>query len=65
MCLLTEYGILRNLFLDTFSTYIHSTYMMLPTNFFYKVGQKVNYDVTSEFKLGRKEGSPEESWWFL
>ena len=29
---------------------------MLPTNFFYKVGQKVNYDVTSEFKLGRKEG---------
>ena len=39
--------------------------MMLPTNFLYKVGQKVNYDVTSEFKLGRKEGSPEESWWFL
>ena len=65
MCLLTEYGILRNLFLDTFSTYIVHTYMMcvcvLPTNFFYKVGQKVNYDVTSEFKLGRKEGSPEES----
>ena len=46
MCLLTEY-ILRNLFLDGTLVYLHDVcYQPI----FYKVGQKVNYDATSEFK---------------